>query len=85
MNKLQMLKNNLEMIKNDLENQNVDLYVAKMDLQTIVLKAEELIKNNKTPELVEFLNTARKLLDEVSSNILTLTAQEYFNSHNDEF
>ena len=84
MNELQILKNNLEMIKNDLQNQNVDLFVAKMDLQTIVSKAEKLVKDNNSPETVEFLNTARKLLDEVSYNITALTAEEFFNSHNDE-
>ncbi len=83
MNELEILKSNLEMVKKDLQNENVDLFVAKMDLQTIVLKAEQLVKDNNKPEMVEFLNTARKLLDEVSYNITALTAQEYFNLHND--
>ena len=82
MNEFEILKTNFNMVKNDLKNQNVDLYVAKIELQTIVLKMTNLIKSANSQEMIDFLYTARKLLDEVSYNITALTAQEYFDSHN---
>ena len=84
MNKFEILKINFDMVKKDLQNNSIDLYVAKIELQTIVFKMTDLIKTCENSEMIDFLHNVKKLLDEVNANISILTAQEYFNSHNEE-
>ena len=84
MNEFEILKINYDMVKKDLQNNSIDLYVAKIELQTIVLKMSKIIKKDNSNEKIEFLHTAQKLLDEVNFNITSLSAQEIFDSYTDE-
>ena len=88
MTNLDVLEINFNNIKNDYKNGNVDLFIAKIELESIILKLNKIINEQKNfgfvdVKAIDLITAAIGLLDKIKHDIDIQEKEEYFISNLD--
>lgn len=82
MTNIEVLEINYNNVKNDFKNNNVDLYVAKIELESIYAKLNNIINDQKNLGLldikaIDLISATIGLLEEVKHEITTQEKEEF--------